>query len=337
MDEREAAAEAERSRAQIEAGGLPVAAERRLRELANSPGGLFTSDLSVNEFALLRRLGITPLTQVMGSSIFQHGWQNLPYDNWYGYRSNSSAYGLFSGGGGRRNWGSSGDGRAWTRELTNLSAAFNGARERALDRLLAEARLAGADAVVGVRVQQGAHAFLERDTVEFTAVGTAVRVPAPLRTGRVVITDLSAQEYVQLAAEGYRPVGVVGTTVVMYTASSYSQSIVLGSGNNFFSVAGRANQELPDFTQGFYEARETAVLHLSRQAQTLGADGVIGVQFAEHIGEREYDDANENKHHDLIVTIHVLGTAITEGHPRVARPPITTILPLRRLKEPHAG
>ena len=187
-----------------------------------------------------------------------------------------------------------------------------------------------------MRVQQGGHAFLERDTVEFTAVGTAVRVPERLRTGGVVITDLSAQEYVQLAAEGYRPVGVVGTTVVMYTASSYSQSIVLGSGNSFFSVAGRANQELPDFTQGFYEARETAVLHLSRQARELGAHGVIGVQFAEHIGEREYDDANENKHHDLIVTIHVLGTAITEGHPPVARAPITTILPLRRLKEPHA-
>ena len=309
---------------------LPDSARARLgRSQQGRP--FFTSDLSVNEFALLRQLGITPLTQVMGSSIFLQGWQNLPFDTWYGYRRNSAAGGLFGSQsmGTGRNWGSSGDGRAWTQELTSLSATFNGARERALHRLLAEARLAGADAVVGVRINQGGHPFLGAGNVEFTAVGTAVRLPESLRTGAVVISDLSAQEYVQLAAAGYRPVGVVGTTVVMYTASSYSQSVVLSSGNSFFSVAGRANQELPDFTRGFYEARETAVLHLSRQARDLEADGVVGVKFEQDIREREYDDSNENTHHDLIVTIHVLGTAITEGHPPISWPALKTILSLR--------
>ena len=336
MDEREA----QRSREQIEAGGLPLAAERRLSELA-AHGGLFTSDLSVNEFALLARLGIRPLTQVMGSSIFQQGWQNLPIDTWWGYRQNARNVGMFGSGplspqvG--RNWGTGSDGRAWARRMSNLSDAFNGSRERALGRLVAEAQLAGADAVVGVQVDQGGHGFLDAGMAEFTAVGTAVRLPAELRTGAVVVTALSAQEYVQLAAEGCRPVGVVGTTVVMYTASGINQSVVLSSGNGFFSVAGRANQELPDFTQGFHQARGAAMIEIRQQARDLRADGVIGVSFDQDIREREYEDQQDNRHHDLIVTIHVLGTAITEGHPRLERPPVTTILPLRRPKESDAA
>ena len=39
---------------------------------------MFTSGLSVNEFALLDRLGPSPLAQVMGASVVQAGWQYLP-------------------------------------------------------------------------------------------------------------------------------------------------------------------------------------------------------------------------------------------------------------------
>ena len=35
----------------------------------------FTSDLSINGFALCHQLGLTPLSQVMGSSIYQMGYQ----------------------------------------------------------------------------------------------------------------------------------------------------------------------------------------------------------------------------------------------------------------------
>src|SRR5258708_29077091 len=40
--------------------------------------GLFTSGLSVNEFALLGRMGPAPLAQVMGASVVRPGWQYLP-------------------------------------------------------------------------------------------------------------------------------------------------------------------------------------------------------------------------------------------------------------------
>jgi uncharacterized protein YbjQ (UPF0145 family) len=275
---------------------------------------------------------VTPVTQVMGSSIFQHGWQNLPRDNWYGYSNGrprvwGSGGGLLSGG----NYGP-GDGSSWSQELTYLSDAFNGARERALGRLRSEAELAGADAVVGVRVTDAAHDFAGADTVEFTAIGTAVRLPEPLRTGRVVITDLSAQEYVLLARSGFRPVGFVGVTTVMYVASGVADSWVLSSGNSIFSVAGRANQELRDFTRGFYDAREAAMWRLNAAAAQDGAHGVVGVKLSQHMHEREYEDANENKHHDLVVYIHVLGTAITEGHPPLESKQLKTVLPMTRVR-----
>lgn len=311
-------AEQEQSRRQLEAGGLPVNAQRRLAELAGGDGRLFTSDLSVNEFALLHRRGVVPITQVMGSSIFHPGWQNLPYNTWYGYRGN------------RVGWGGSGGGRGFTQELTSISAAYNHARQRALARLHQEAELAGADAVVGVRLNTGGHDFAGEGTVEFTAVGTAVRLPAPLRAPRVVITDLSGQDYVMLAQDGLRPAGVVGVSTVMYIASSPRQSWVLSSGNSIFSVAGRANQELTDFTEGFYEAREVAIGHLNTQAAKLGARGVVGVSVEQHLREREFEDSNDNTHHDLVVYLHLLGTAITDGHAPLPRPELTPVMPLGR-------
>src|SRR5262245_29226987 len=63
--------------ARIEAGGIPPQAEERLRALGTA-GSLFTSGLSVNEFALLHKLGPEPLAQVMGASVVRPGWQYLP-------------------------------------------------------------------------------------------------------------------------------------------------------------------------------------------------------------------------------------------------------------------
>jgi hypothetical protein len=58
--------------ARIEAGGIPLSAERRLKALGTD-GSLFTSGLSVNEFALLGALGPRPVAQVMGGSVVRLG------------------------------------------------------------------------------------------------------------------------------------------------------------------------------------------------------------------------------------------------------------------------
>src|SRR5437667_3914154 len=57
--------------------GLPEAARKRLTETRGTPErrGLFTSDLSINEFLLVKQAGFDPLGLVMGSSIYHVGFQ----------------------------------------------------------------------------------------------------------------------------------------------------------------------------------------------------------------------------------------------------------------------
>jgi uncharacterized protein YbjQ (UPF0145 family) len=270
---------AEESRRRVEAGGLPLAAEERLRQLASAEGGrgLFSSDLSVQEFSLLAGFGVRPLTQVMGSSIYNVGWQPVYFNV--------------------------------PTEVTVLSGAFNECRRLALDRLTEEARLAAADAVVGVKIEQGAHDWAA-GAIEFIAVGTAVRLAPHMRhpDGGTVLTDLTGQQFVQLCKVGVRPVGIAAHTSVQYVPATW-QTMQATSGGLF--GAGGANQELGDFTQGVYAAREKAVGAAANQARRLGADGLVGVQITQHsrthsVRRGMYDSE------DLEVTFHVMGTAVRE-------------------------
>src|SRR5487761_776872 len=105
----------------LNAAGVPQDAMRRLAELQpGRAGAIFTSDLSVNEFLLVREAGFRPLGLVLGSSIYHVGLQIA-------------------------RWGKS-------QELDVLSQAMYHAREFAISRMEAEANLLGADGVVGVRL-----------------------------------------------------------------------------------------------------------------------------------------------------------------------------------------
>jgi uncharacterized protein YbjQ (UPF0145 family) len=276
--DREAAAAREAdSLARLADGHIPTAAAERLQAQRASQGGAFSSDLSVAEFALLARLGISPLTLVMGSSIYQVGWQ------WGAYNVPT--------------------------EIVPLSRAYNESRRLALARLLEEAQLAGADAVVGVRITEGAHDWAA-GAVEFVAFGTAVRLPDALRhPGGPVLTDLSGQDYVKLCNAGVRPVGVAGRTSVHYVPASWSTQRALGGGGLFGS--NWANQELTDFTQGVYDAREKAVSALVSDARALGGDGVIGVSIREQTrGNRVNRGGYESM--DLIITFSAIGTVVAD-------------------------
>jgi uncharacterized protein YbjQ (UPF0145 family) len=280
-DEAELARAAESSR-RLEAGGIPLAAAERLSALAQRDGAPppFGSDLSVSEYALLAKLGIVPVTLVMGSSIYHAGWQTGYY---------------FQPG-----------------EVSVLSQAYNESRRLALGRLLEETRTAGADAVVGVRITQGAHDWAP-GAVEFIAVGTAVRLPPSLHPpgSPTVLTDLSGQEYWELAAAGVRPVGIAAHTSVHYVPATWQTRMTQGSGM-FGNQAAWTNQELPDFTRGVYAARATAMSHLRSQATEAGGHGVVGVKI-----EQQSRSFRTNRggfeSEDLMVTFHVMGTVVCEG------------------------
>ncbi len=192
-------------------------------------------------------------------------------------------------------------------EVRILSDAYNECRRLALGRLLEEARACRADAVLGVRIDQGAHDWAP-GAIEFIAIGTAVRLPERLRGdgGETLLCDLSGQEFTMLCQAGTRPVGIAAHTSVHYVPASPQTQMAQGGFG-----ASWVNQELVDFSQGVYEAREKAIGSITAQVRELGGDGIIGVEISEHsrthaVRRGMYEST------DLEVTFHVMGTVIRE-------------------------
>ncbi|HZL48174.1 MAG TPA: heavy metal-binding domain-containing protein [Solirubrobacteraceae bacterium] len=277
---------AARSLELIEAGHIPVAAAERLAQFTEAGGGstVFSSDLAVSEWSALARIGVTPITQVMGSSIYHVGWQPTYYNV--------------------------------PTEVRVLSDAYNESRRLALGRLLEEAQACRADAVVAVDIIQGAHDWVA-GAIEFVAIGTAVRLPEGMRdpARQTVLSDLTGQEFALLCEAGVRPVGIAAHTSVHYVPASGQTQMAQSSFGGAWGGGGGggswANQELVDFSQGVYEAREKAMGFVNAQVRELGGDGVIGVE----IGEQSRTHAvrrgmYESK--DLEVTFHVMGTVVRE-------------------------
>ena len=138
--------------------------------------------------------------------------------------------------------------------------------------IVEELRAVRADGVVAMRVE------LERDhgnLLTCALLGTAVRArkpSAPRAPRQPFATTLSARDFHLLVRADYRPVGmVVGAAVVGFAARSAAQSLGLA----------RDNVELGDQTTALYSAREQAMEMLEKEAEELGADGVVEVQLEE--------------------------------------------------------
>jgi len=133
-----------RSLAEFTAVGTAVAPAGGVRARPVGAVRCFTSDLSGQDFYLLTRAGFEPLGLVVGNCVYRAAAS-------YGTRLATA-----------------------NAELPGPTAALARARERAMERLQAEARRLGAEGVVGVRVSERSHAGWTR-AIEFLAIGTAVR------------------------------------------------------------------------------------------------------------------------------------------------------------------
>jgi len=224
---------------------LPVHARERLSRMRKdaSHTGLFTSDLSVNEFLLVREAGFDPVGLVVGSSIYHIGYQ-------------------------RANW-------KQNQEMDVLTQAMYHARELAMTRMEEEANELGADGIVGVRLEVTQHEWGEA-LAEFVAIGTAIRSRSgkPFRNahGMPFTSDLSGQDFWTLLHAGYRPVGMVMGNCVYHVSHQ-------GLGQ-WFSQVGR-NVEMTNYTQALYDARELAMERMQAEAVSLKAHGVVGAQIVE--------------------------------------------------------
>ena len=205
--------------------------------------GFFTSDLSVNEFLLVKQSGFEPLGLVLGSSIYHIGWQQAGWNQ--------------------------------SQELGVLTQAMYHARELAMTRMEEEADQLGADGIVGVRLDIGRYEW-GADLAEFISVGTAVKHRggelhrAP--NGRPFASDLSGQDFATLLRAGYRPVGMVMGNCVYHVGRQGMLASLKQVGRNV---------EMPNYTQALYEARELAMERMQREADELQAGGIVGARIVE--------------------------------------------------------
>ena len=247
---------------------------------------LFTSGLSVREFALLDRLGPQPLRQVMGASVVRPGWQYLPalepgmtsvhYAGYAGYgggTQTANSYGRWQGSPYGEPSPSQVRNYKWHTdvvcELEVLGDAWNLARRQALDRLTDEALQAGADAVVGVTVRREDHE-LGNGVIELVVTGTAVRLPGSDGRAWPVLSDLSVQDYWRLACAGHEPVGLVATTAVMFASPPMFTRMRR-------TRAPQRNRQLDEITDAFRAGRETVRARLEGQISDAHGVGAVGV------------------------------------------------------------
>jgi len=206
-------------------------------------GRVWTSDLSVSAFALLEADGYRPLEFVMGSSVFHIGWQaqNLRQSV----------------------------------ELQVLTQAMYTARMNAMGRMLAEADQVGADGVVGTRLTFRRHG-ISADHIEFIAVGTAVVAkddPGRMRRpdGAPFSSHLNVQDFYTLLRTGHVPVEFVMGVCVWHVAAQGLMQTLRQVGQNV---------EMPQWTQGYYDAREIALSRMQAEAERVQATGITGVDWA---------------------------------------------------------
>jgi uncharacterized protein YbjQ (UPF0145 family) len=227
-------------------GAIPEHALTRLAGLRREgdPGGVFTSDFSVNEFLLVRKAGFEPIGLCVGSCIYHVGFQ-------------------FAG---------------WTSsvELDVLSTAMYEARALAMERMREEAKRMGADGIVGVRLTVKR---LEWDSkvLEFVAIGTGIvhakghpGFKGP--NGEPFTSDLSGQDFWTLLQAGYRPLEMVMGSCVYHVARRGPFASMSSIGQNV---------ELTNFSIALYEARELAMERMQLEATKAGAEGVIGSDLHE--------------------------------------------------------
>ena len=245
------------------------------------------SELSVTEFLTLSRVGYFPHGLVIGSCIFEAGNQ---YD-----------------------W------KVATAEVATLSHSLRQARHLAITRMRDQAVQLGAEGVVDVRVQVEHDVWRgARQVAKFVAMGTAIgfdpshlpqqqAVPSlHLADGTPFTSDLTGPDFVTLLRAGYRPV-----TLAM-------GACVYGLDPRHLRAYRTRDAEVSEYTQAFFDARETALDRLQQdlfKAHPNGTPdapvGIVGVSVSESL----YGGGKSAP----IVEFTAIGTAVAELAPNDPR------------------
>jgi uncharacterized protein YbjQ (UPF0145 family) len=274
-------------------GELAPRTEARLKELVAWGGS--TSFLTPRALSVAEDAGVHPVGQVVGLSagVLLQGYVRTTH-----------------AGQGRLRFGVA----RW-RERSGPLKSWTALRKRALHRLVKQAELLGADAVIGVQAAREVEATAEEiSQAQVRFVGTAVRIDAwQRRTTPPVLTLASGQELWSMLRAGIEPAGIAGGFARVETLPS-AATVVAALSARWRS----ANVELDDLTKAVYEARRLALERLVSDAGGLKADGLVGVRLElEGVDAPTATDvptgwcvSARSRLPALKVTVHVLASAV---------------------------
>ena len=324
---------------------LPSHARERLADMREKK--LFTSDLSVNEFLLVREAGFDPVGLVMGTSIYQVA-SKIP-------ASAASGPGC---------------------ELVDTTKALYHARELAMNRMEEEAEALGADGIVGVRLT--VNLALDQNRVQWQQYRTwsrwskkiGFRRPQTAPTGgwfpdwaklaatqwelwckQMGWTQIPFAPWSQPGSQTGYSLGAntaefiaIGTAVRHRGGGDYKnrhgkpfQSDLSGQdfwmlirsgyrpvgfvmGNCVYYIPPRLlkapaakSLELTEYTHALYDARELAIERLQDEAEDLDATGIVGVTVAEEQHSwrsNPWNIGNAALQTGELIELFVIGTAV---------------------------
>lgn len=163
-------------------------------------------------------------------------------------------------------------------------------------RIREEARLIGADGVVGITISRSE---LEPGAQEFLMVGTAVRARGGTRSKRPFLTSLKGNDFAKLIASGWITADLLVDTILEVAHNDYSAAMQ----NSLFS----ANTEIDTFTRMVNNARNRGRDRHIEDVAKIGAAGSI----ISHSSLRIFHHEPAEGHVDFIAETTVIGSALT--------------------------
>jgi uncharacterized protein YbjQ (UPF0145 family) len=272
---------------------VPPAAQARLAEL--TARRTWGSALEVNEFAAISRVGFKPVGQVLGAAVYNvgdTGGEECPY-----------GLQVFRGEGtptGRARISRKPTGAAAIGAAHALVSVLYQARRAAISRMTAECTALGGHGVIGVTLTVGP--FDDDDTLEFRAIGTAIRAPGIPVRAKPFASDLSGQDFTKLVAHGWIPVGLALGVAVGYRHDDW-----LSAGQTRWTAG---NVEVEGYTYLVTQMRTDARNELQLDLIRMGAEGVVVREMETRISRRRCPVMPLG--HDHVVEATIVGTAIAQ-------------------------
>ncbi|WP_157887506.1 heavy metal-binding domain-containing protein [Frondihabitans sp. PAMC 28766] len=307
--------------------GLPPAAHERIarQHASGTTGSLFSAPAA----AAAKSAGLAPVGEVFGSIAMNLGWSGNGC-NYYGMRMGGGMGGFGGGLLGGNAFGyqtpvtTSGDHGGYAGFAPYVKAFEHGWHE-AINRMLAEARMLGAEGVVGVEVTR---VRIDASAYEFTAIGTAVRsvdtslVARPKVQGEIWYANLSAEDVASAIHSGFQP----REMALGLSVSTKHEDYQLKQQRSAWA----GNQEIDGLTLLVNAARHDARNQLvARAKRDGGADLVITHQSVTEFETPCGEEVDLHAEAVFIGTILVPGPMRdfrTKDRPATAK--VTTVLPL---------